>query len=38
MNPVTIAYRFFQKVQQKYDLKEKNLLTDAKNEKSQSTN
>ncbi|CAF1022124.1 unnamed protein product [Rotaria sordida] len=33
MNPVTIAYHFFKKVQQKYNLKEENLLTDAENEK-----
>jgi hypothetical protein len=33
MNPVTIAHHFFKKVQQKYNLKEENLLTDAENEK-----
>ena len=33
MNPVTIAYHFYKKVQQKYNLREENLLTDTGNEK-----
>ena len=33
MNPVTIAYHFFKKVQQKYNLREENLLTDTENKK-----
>ena len=33
MNPVTIAYHFLKKVQQKYNLREENLLTDTKNKK-----
>ena len=33
MNPVTIAYHFFKKVQQKYNLREESLLTDTKNKK-----
>ena len=33
INPVTIAYHFFKKVQQKYNLREENLLTDTENEK-----
>jgi hypothetical protein len=33
MNPVTIAYHFFLKVQQQYNWKEEDLLTDDENEK-----
>ncbi|CAF4094316.1 unnamed protein product, partial [Rotaria sp. Silwood2] len=33
MNPVTIAYHFFRKIQQKYNLKEEDKLTDTENEK-----
>ena len=33
MNSVTIAYHFFKKVQQKYNLREENLLTDTENKK-----
>ena len=33
MNPVTIAYHFFKKVEQKYNLREENLLTDNENKK-----
>ena len=33
MNPVTIDYHCLKKVQQKYNLREENLLTDAENKK-----
>ena len=33
MNPVTTGYYFFEKVPQKYILREENLLTDSENEK-----
>ena len=33
MNPVTIAYHFLKRVQQKYNLRKENLLTDTENKK-----